>query len=128
MSPTSATLSRHSSLRLVILAALFLAAIASLTTIASAQASSSSVNGIVSDQAGAVVSAAHVPLKNLDPNALRETVTNSAGAYVFTAIPPARYTLTFAAPTFQTQSIAAFEVAVAQAVTINATLRTGSVS
>ena len=123
-----AILSRRSYLRLAILAALFLAAIASLTTLASAQSSSSSVNGIVTDQLGAIVSNAKVTLKNVDTNVVRVTVSNNSGSYNFTAIPPARYTLTFTAPTFQTESISTFEVAVAQAVTINATLRTGSVS
>ena len=128
MRPTFATLSRRTALHIATLAVLFMAAIASLTTLASAQSSSSSVNGVVSDQLGAIVSETKVTLKNVDTNVVRVTVTNGSGAYVFTAIPPARYTLTFTAPTFQTESVAAFEVAVAQAVTINATLRTGSVS
>lgn len=97
-------------------------------TMAFAQSSSSSVNGIVTDQVGAIVAGARITLKNVDTNVMRETVTNNTGAYVFTAIPPARYTLTFAAPTFQKESISTFEVAVAQAVTINAVLHTGSVT
>jgi hypothetical protein len=43
-------------------------------------------------------------------------------------MPPARYILTFSAPSFQTETISPFEVAVAQTVTINATLRVGDVS
>jgi hypothetical protein len=125
---TLATPCRRTPIRLAILAALFAACIASLATLASAQSSSSSVNGIVTDQIGAVVPEARVTLKNVDTNVLRVTVTNNSGAYVFTAIPPARYTLTFTAPTFQTEAISTFEVAVAQAVTINATLHTGSVT
>jgi hypothetical protein len=52
----------------------------------------------------------------------------SAGDCFFSSVPPARYTLTFATPNFQTETISAFEVAVAQAVTINATLKVGNVS
>ena len=55
-------------------------------------------------------------------------MSNSGGDYFFTSVPPARYTLTFSPPSFQTETIAAFEVAVAQAVTINASLRVGDVS
>jgi len=46
----------------------------------------------------------------------------------FSSVPPAGYTLTFSAPSFQTETISAFEVSVAQAVTINATLTIGNVS
>jgi hypothetical protein len=128
MQPKLATPRRRSQFRIAVLTAIFLAAIVSLTRLASGQASSSSVNGVVTDPIGAIVASANVTLRNVDTNVIRATVTNDAGAYVFTAIPPARYTLTFTAPTFQTQAIAAFDVGVAQAVTINATLRTGSVS
>jgi hypothetical protein len=128
MQATFATLSRRFPISIVLLTAASLIAIAGLTNLAFAQSSSSSVNGIVTDPLGAIVSEARVTLKNVDTNVLRETVTNGAGAYVFTAIPPARYTLIFTAPTFQTESISAFQVAVAQAVTINATLHTGNVS
>jgi hypothetical protein len=64
----------------------------------------------------------------VDTNVERITVSNAAGDYFFSNVPPARYTLTFATPNFQTETIAAFEVAVAQAVTINATLKIGNVS
>jgi len=90
MRPTFATLSRRTALHIATLAVLFMAAIASLTTLASAQSSSSSVNGVVSDQLGAIVSETKVTLKNVDTNVVRVTVTNGSGAYVFTAIPPAR--------------------------------------
>ncbi|MBS1821734.1 MAG: TonB-dependent receptor [Acidobacteria bacterium] len=119
---------RRISIYLAFVIALLLAVVAGPTQAAWGQASSSSVNGVVTDQVGAVVSGAKVTLKNTGTNVVRETVTNASGAYVFTSVPPAGYTLIFTAPTFQTQTVAAFDVAVAQAVTINATLRTGSVS
>jgi hypothetical protein len=46
----------------------------------------------------------------------------------FSSVPPARYPLTFATPNFQTENIAAFKVAVAQAVTISAAIKVGNVS
>jgi len=92
-----------------------------------AQSSSSGVNGVVTDTSGAVVSGAKVTLVNVGTNVERDTVSNATGDYFFTEVPPARYTLTFSATGFQKESIAAFDVGVAQVVTINAALKVGNV-
>jgi hypothetical protein len=91
-----------------------------------AQSSSSAVSGVIADSQGAVVAGARVTLKNADTNVERKTVSNSSGNYFFSNIPPARYTLVFSASTFKTQTISAFDVGVAQAATVNATLTVGS--
>ncbi len=101
----------------------------SVSTIATfGQSSSSAINGVITDPVQAVVPGAKITLRNVDTNVVRTTVSNSGGDYFFSSVPPARYTLTFSAPSFQTETISAFEVAVAQAVTINATLKVGDVS
>jgi Carboxypeptidase regulatory-like domain len=92
-----------------------------------AQSSSAGVNGVVTDPGGAVVAGVQVILKNVDTNVERVTVSNSTGVYFFAEVPPARYTLTFTAPSFQKETIAPFSVGVAQVVTINAGLKVGSV-
>jgi hypothetical protein len=92
------------------------------------QNSTSSVNGVVTDANQAVVVGAHVTLRNVDTNVERSAVSNSTGNYFFTNLPPARYTLTFAATGFQKESISPFQVGVAQAVTLDAALRVGSVT
>ena len=115
-------------IRVTMITSLFFASLAGLTTPAISQSSSSSVNGVVTDPARAVVSGAKVMLKNVDTNVERITVSNGAGNYFFNSVPPARYILTFAATNFQTETISAFEVAVAQAVTVNAALKVGDVS
>jgi hypothetical protein len=97
-------------------------------TRALSQSSSSAVNGVVTDQENAVIAGVRVSLKNVDTNVERMTVTNGAGDYFFSSVPPARYTLTLTAPNFQKETISVFEVAVAQAVTINATLKIGNVA
>ena len=78
------------------------------------QSSSSAVNGVVTDQADARVAGAQVKLRNVDTNVERLTVSNGAGDYFFSNVPPARYTLTITARNFQTETIAAFDVAVAR--------------
>jgi hypothetical protein len=97
-------------------------------TMVLSQTSSSAINGVVTDSGDAVIAGARVTLRNVDTNVDRITVSNAAGNYFFTGVPPARYTLTFATSNFQTETISAFEVAVAQVVTINATLKVGNVS
>ncbi|HEY6375521.1 MAG TPA: TonB-dependent receptor [Edaphobacter sp.] len=119
---------KKNAIRAAMIVSLLLAGVAGLSTPAPSQSSSSSINGVVTDPVQAVVAGAKVTLKNVDTNVVRTTVSNSAGDYFFSSVPPARYTLTFSAPAFQTETISVFEVAVAQAVTINASLRVGDVS
>jgi Carboxypeptidase regulatory-like domain len=119
---------KKTAIRAAMLVGVLLAGIAGLTKPAISQSSSSSVNGIITDPVGAVVPGTKVILKNVDTNVERTTVSNSGGDYFFSSVPPARYILTFTAPSFQRETINAFEVAVAQAVTINASLKVGDVS
>ena len=98
------------------------------TSLALGQSSSSAVNGVVTDSKQAVVVGAKVTLTNVDTNVKRVTVTNGTGDYFFTSVVPARYTLTFVEAGFQTEAISSFEVGVAQAVTLNATLQVGIVT
>ncbi|WP_160114926.1 carboxypeptidase-like regulatory domain-containing protein [Bryocella elongata] len=95
---------------------------------AAGQSSSSAVTGAVSDPTGAKVPAAKITLTNVDTNVVRVTSSNGAGDYNFVSVPPARYTLTIAAPTFQTEKIAPFPVGVDQTVNINASLKVGDTS
>jgi len=67
-----------------------------------AQFASGSIGATVTDATGAVVPAAKVVLKNENTNALRDTVTNSAGAFDFPSILPATYTVTVTAAGLQT--------------------------
>ena len=105
-----------------------LAVITYLSTCAIAQTSSSSINGVITDPAQEVIPGASVVLRNVATNVERTTVSNGAGDYFFSSVPPARYALTFSAPNFQKETIAAFDVSVAQAVTVNATLKVGDVA
>jgi hypothetical protein len=67
-----------------------------------AQFASGSIGATVTDATGAVVPAAKVTLKNEATGALRDTVTNSAGAFDFPSILPATYTVTVIAAGLQT--------------------------
>ncbi|MES2390702.1 MAG: carboxypeptidase regulatory-like domain-containing protein [Acidobacteriota bacterium] len=121
--------SRLSFLRGLVHAGLMLAAVLALPVHRlAAQNSSSSVNGVITDAKQAVVVGAKVTLTNVDTNVTRMTVSNASGDYFFGNVPPARYTLTIVQPGFQTESVSAFDLAVAQAATVNATLQVGAVT
>src|SRR5260370_15011727 len=94
-------------------------------TAAFGQSSTSAINGVVNDPVGAVVPGAKVTLRNVDTNVVRTTVSNSGGDYFFSSVPPARYILTFSAPSFPTATISPLEVALAPTMTVTAALRVG---
>jgi len=81
---------------------LLIAVLAVLQAPAFAQFASGSIGATVTDATGAVVPAAKVTLKNEATGALRDTVTNSAGAFDFPSILPSTYTVTIVAAGLQT--------------------------
>jgi len=91
------------------------------------QASSASVKGSVHDASNANIAKTSVVLQNVETNVVRETISNDAGIYSFPSVQPGRYTLTFSAAGFQSETIEAFEVTVDQTLAIDATLNVGTV-
>ena len=67
-----------------------------------AWAQDAEVAGLVKDPADAVVPKATLKLRNLATALERTTESNGAGAYVFPALPPARYEIEVTKPGFQT--------------------------
>src|SRR4026208_658266 len=60
-----------------------------------AQGTTGSITGVVQDATGAVIPGVQVSLLNQDQSAVsRQTVTNEAGIYLFSALTAANYTLT----------------------------------
>src|SRR5213595_1836100 len=67
-----------------------------------AQNLSGSITGIVQDATGAVIPGVQVSLANQEQSAAsRQTVTNEAGIYLFSALPAATYTVTAELPGFK---------------------------
>ena len=89
---------RQGHLGLYLLMALCLAGNGSL---AHAQ-NSGSIFGTVVDATGALIPAAKATLTEPDHGFSSTVTTNSAGAYLFTAVPVGTYTLTIEAPKFKT--------------------------
>src|SRR5246500_837886 len=92
---------------------------------ASAQATAT-LNGVVRDASGAVISRASVTLRNEETGTERASLTNEAGLYVFISVQPGEYSLTVRKAGFTTATQARLHVLVNQASTEDFTLAVGS--
>ncbi len=108
-------------------------ALVSLTVLAAApvwaQSSyTAAVRGVVTDTSGAAIPGAAVTITESDQNVPHATVTDAAGRYVMTALPPGNYTLTVEAKGFNKYIGSAFPLNVQQQATLNVALQVGNVS
>lgn len=82
--------------------ALFLVVVISAPSLLQGQSlTQGNIRGTVTDPSGAVVPGATVTLHSDDTGQTITRTSNSTGAYEFALIPPGRYTVTFAAPSYQ---------------------------
>jgi hypothetical protein len=88
---------------------------------------SGDIAGTITDPSGAVVPNATVTLKNTGTGQTQTATTNSSGAYRFSLLPPAQYTVTATASGFQNVE-KAVTVAVGQASQLNLQLAVGGSS
>src|SRR5436305_1435390 len=72
-----------------------------VSNVAIAQSDNGTINGTVADPSGAVIPKATVTVKNQATGAERSEVTNEAGLYSITNIPPGAYTVTVIASGFK---------------------------
>src|SRR5581483_9417028 len=63
-------------------------------TVAQAQLTTGTISGTISDKTGAVITGAHVTLRNIDTGATRTTETSGEGRYTFIGLPVGNYELT----------------------------------
>ena len=99
-----------------------------LTSNLFAQSFTGSVNGIVTDDTGAVVRGANVLVTDRDRGTAFRGVADGSGRFVVTALLPGNYVLTVEAPGFKKFSSGGFSVAVQEQRSINAKLQVGDVS
>jgi hypothetical protein len=95
--------------------------------IASAQISTATLQGTVTDPTGGVVAGATVTAKNLGTQVVRSFTTDKNGEYTIPDLPVAHYSVSITAPGFKTYTIQDVELQVAQRATVNATLQVGGV-
>src|SRR5260370_6014381 len=88
---------------------------------------SATIQGTVTDNSGAVVAGAQVVAKNKATDASRTTTTSDTGYYQFELLPVRTYTVTVTTTDFA-GSAQTLEILIGQTATVNAQLKTGSVS
>src|SRR5262245_37180125 len=104
-------------------------AIALMSAVTWAQSSyTAAVRGTVTDSSGSTIPAALVGLTEADRNITHKTVTDEAGRYFFTALPPGNYTLTVEAKGFNRYSLTNLRLAVQQQATLDASLQVGELA
>lgn len=106
---------------------IFLAAVCVISYSAFAQ-TAGSITGQVLDPSKAVVSGAKITAVNVANGNKREAVSDSSGRYTFPAVPIGTYDLRAEQPGFQANLTAAVNVGVAEQVTINFELLTGTLT
>src|ERR1022692_2454804 len=95
--------------QLVIVAVLFVA-VAQFQGLA--QLSSASVTGVVRDTSGSVIPGVKITLQNVATSVSHNSVSNSAGNYLFLGITPGEYTLQAEATGFEVSKMPQFTLAV----------------
>jgi hypothetical protein len=91
-------------------------------------AQTGSIEGTVSDSAGAVVPSAEITVRNVASNASRVVTTSGVGTYSVTDLPVGMYEITMTKTSFKTFHVPGIPLTVAQALTVNAKLEPGAVS
>lgn len=81
------------------------------------------INGVVTDQSGAVVSGAQVTAVETATNAIYKTVSSSAGEFAFADLPLGNYSVTISATGFSTEKVN--RVTVSAGVTYALTIKLG---
>ena len=94
----------------------------------SAQTTTGSITGLVTDAGGAIVPGSALTLTNLDTNQMRKQAANDTGAYTFPALPPGNYRLELEHPGFKRFVQEPVVVRVQQTVTLNVALEVGQVN
>jgi hypothetical protein len=87
-----------------------------------------SIQGVVTDPQGAVVSGATLTLKNLQTNETLTATTNDNGIYNFNALPPSRFSLTVEKTGFKKKVLENLGVIPEQANAVNIQLEIGEVT
>jgi hypothetical protein len=86
------------------------------------------VRGVVADRSGAAIVGAKLALTESERNVPHLVVSDDAGRFAVTALPPGRYTLTVEAPGFKKYAQTNIPLAVQQQATIDVILEVGEVT
>ncbi len=112
---------------LVLTLALYLTILAGLGSL-SAQTTTGSIVGTVTDPSGAVIGAASITITNMDTNISVKATTDQAGNYVVTTLPIGRYSVTVEAAGFKKSVRSDITLNVQDRIRVDAALEVGAVT
>jgi len=93
-----------------------------------AQSNAADLQGVVRDQAGAVVTNATVTARNIGTNLTRDAVTNEEGFYKIVSLPPGDYEITVKAANYKTAVIQTTTLTVGQTAVQDVPLEVGDIT
>lgn len=93
-----------------------------------AQSNAADLQGVVRDQAGAVVTNAAVTARNIGTNLTREATTNEEGFYKIVSLPPGDYEITVKAVNYKTAVIQTTTLTVGQTAVQDVPLEVGDIT
>ncbi|MCC6862014.1 MAG: TonB-dependent receptor [Bryobacterales bacterium] len=96
--------------------------------LAVAQSTTQSIEGLVADSTGAVISEALVRMTNVDTGVTRTTLTNQTGNYTFPLVPVGNYEVRVEKPGFKTETVRGIRVETAAQVRQDFHLQLGQVT
>lgn len=94
----------------------------------SAQSFTASVRGTVGDPSGAAIASAKVTVTDADRGTTHTTVSDEAGRYVVSALPPSTYIITVEAPGFKKFVSGRITLVVQQQATVDTQLQVGDIA
>jgi hypothetical protein len=114
------------ALRLLVLYALLTVVV--FTPASPAQTATATLAGSVRDQSAAVIPGAEITVTNLNTNLVRKYVSDEAGKYIISALPPGPYSVLVQAPGFGKFQVKSIELQVDQRATLDVTMSLGAVA
>src|SRR5437016_2504188 len=93
-----------------------------------AQTVGASIQGTVTDSAGALIDSARVTVRNVGMGSTKDIATDNAGRYHLPLLQPGEYEMRVFAQGFQTASLRGIKLAVGQDLVLDVTLSPGQVS
>lgn len=93
-----------------------------------AQTNTGAITGLVTDGAGAVVPSAKVVIREINTNAIVNTVTTGSGNYTAPGLPAGQYEVAVSAQGFKRASVTGIDVRITQTSTQNIALQIGDVA
>jgi hypothetical protein len=116
------------NLRALCVLAVVIAAIHAVPAHVYAQVTGGTISGTVTDSAGKVLPNVHISITNVATEVGREVTTNEEGFYSAPNLLPGTYEMKFSAPGFKTEAQRGITLTVAASVSLDQTLRVGSIT